>query len=97
MWKNVFLSLDCQKIMDSISKFSLDMLKKKGLIKKGSEIKDKKLEKPSSLIKVFPKGEFIETPFKKVFKVKESFSPETNLGAVKISDFFHYINNILLL
>ncbi len=73
--------------------FDLELLKRKGLLKKASEIKPKKVEKPCSLKKVFPEGEFIDTPFKQVFKVEKVFPPETEVGMVKINDIFRFSDN----
>ena len=74
-------------------KFDLEMLKQKGLLKRASQIKAKKFEKPSSLKAVFPEGEFIDTPFKQVFKVEKVYSPETRVGITKINDIFRFSAN----
>ena len=89
--------------------FDLEYLKRKGLIKKGSEVPIPEALKVSSfspgtprggkqrefcsLKKLFPGGEFIDTPFKQVFKLEKIYPPDTSIGRVKISDFFKFLNN----
>ncbi len=75
------------------NKFNLELLKQKGLIKRASQIQPKKIDKPFSIKKVFPQGEFIDTPFKQVFKLEKVFFPENPIGIVKIKDIFKFSKN----
>lgn len=74
-------------------KITLEELKRLGILKKASEIKGKKIDKPSSILKVFPHGEFIETPFKKVFKVENIYPEDTDIGIVKIKDIYNFLDD----
>ncbi|MBU1075754.1 MAG: ribonuclease H-like domain-containing protein [Spirochaetes bacterium] len=75
-------------------KITLDELKRMGVLKKASEIKSRKLTPGASLKTVFPEGEFIETPFKQVFKVSKSYPLETKIGDVRISDINLFNSNL---
>jgi len=78
-------------------RFNLELLKQKGLLKRASQIKGEKLKSPCSLKKVFPEGEYIDTPYKKVFKVEKSYSPDTRLGRVKTGDIYKFSDNFAFL
>lgn len=79
--------------ISGIKNITIDELKKMGVIKKGSQLKSRKIDKPISLKAVFPDGEYIDTPFRKVFKVKNVYKPETGLGIVNIKDLFEHLDD----
>lgn len=70
-------------------KSELENLKKRGLLKRASEIEPKKIESYSSLKTIFNQGEYIETPHKRVFKIRYNYGLNEKIGNVMIKDFFN--------
>ncbi|MDD5065956.1 MAG: ribonuclease H-like domain-containing protein [bacterium] len=71
----------------------LEKLKESGLLKKASEIKGPYREQPYPIEKLFPEGEYRETPYKRVFRIRREFGPEERTGDVMIRDFFNFRDN----
>jgi len=46
-----------------------------------------------TLKEILPDGEWVFTPFKEVFKLKNRFNPSDKIGEIKISDIFNYKEN----
>lgn len=82
---------------EQLKRITIDQLKQMGVLKKAADIERKKVEKPSSLLEIYPNGEFVETPFKEVFKVTEVFDLQTDIGIVKIREMFDYKDDFPLL
>lgn len=47
---------------------------------------------PTGLKEIFPDGDFIATPYKEVFKIKNEFSLNEKIGIIEISEFFNFKN-----
>ncbi len=71
----------------------LEELKRKGLIKKARDIinsNKRERENALTLKDVFPEGEFIETPYKNVFKVRNIYDINEYIGEVSLGDIFNF-------
>ncbi len=77
-----------------MSALTIEELKSAGLLKKAKDITAKfKRNEPTSIKEIFPEGEFIDTPYKSVFKITNTFSKEENIGNIRIKDFFKFRDN----
>ncbi len=75
---------------------SIDKLIASGMIKKAKDVKievSKKKTEGKSLKEIYPDGEFIETPYKQVFKLKYKFKKNEIIGNINMGNIFFYKNN----